>query len=112
MAEPVRFTMTCRLCTFHRTVSISGTVRPGMSQAEATVAITEQTVRAEDNFFRDHWQRAHPAEAAEIEHHIQQVAKLTRLTSYHKRVLETLVENAEIPIEGAVTDPNVPSSPG
>jgi hypothetical protein len=92
MPEPVKFTMQCRMCPFHRTVSVSGTIQPGMSQEQATKAIADQSVRAEDNFFRDHWGRVHPAEAQEITHHIEQVAKLGRVTTYHKRVMETTIE--------------------
>jgi hypothetical protein len=82
-----------------------------MTEEQAKLAITEQTVRAEDNFFRDHWKREHPAEAEEIAHHIEQVAKLARVTTYHKRVLDSRVEGqGEVPLTGEQPPPAPPPS--
>jgi len=111
MVEPVKLTMQCRLCGFHRTVAVSGTIRPDMTQEQATRAIADQSVKAEDNFFRDHWESQHAAEAHEIKAHIYQVAKLARVTTYHKRVLDSRIEGqGEVPIAGEQPPPATPPS--
>jgi hypothetical protein len=44
-------------------------------------------IRAQNEFFRENWQRKHPEEAAEITRHIVAVTQLTRVRDYQSRVL-------------------------
>jgi hypothetical protein len=107
MPEPIRFALECRLCSFHQTVTVSSGIKPDMTQQDATAMVVEECTRAEEDFFRDHWSKAHPAEAGEIVHHISAVEKLAKVTSYHKRVLSARVEGPSGFREGGALPPTV-----
>ncbi len=92
MPEPIRLVLECKLCYFERTVTVSGRIKPGMTQERANALVVTECIRAEESFFRHHWNKAHPTEAEEILRHIRAVKRLARLTSYRKRVLSARVE--------------------
>jgi hypothetical protein len=93
-AESHLYTLTCRLCKFRVEAPVLNGIRPGMTKEAATADVVDRTIRAENEFFREHWQREHPDEAAEIARHIAAVAQLARVASYHKRVLDSRFEDA------------------
>lgn len=64
----------------------------GKNEEDAKTEIAERFLRAENGFFQDHWQCAHPDEAAERIRHIAVVTRLARVTAYHKRVLVSRFE--------------------
>lgn len=66
-----------------------------MTEEAATTDVLGRMIRAEDSFFRDHWQREHPEEAGEVTRHIALVARLARATTYGKLVLDRQFEGLQ-----------------
>ena len=94
-AQPAKtdlYTLTCRLCKFRLDVPVLDGIRPDMTKEAATADVVDRTIRAENEFFRDHWQREHPDEAAEITHHVAMVTKLARVSAYHRWALDAQFE--------------------
>ena len=91
-AKSELYTLTCRLCKFRLEVPVLEGIRPGMTREAATADVVERTIRAENEFFRDHWQHEHPDEAAEIIHHIAMVTKLARVSAYHRWAIDAQFE--------------------
>jgi hypothetical protein len=84
-----RLALSCRLCKHRATFPVLDGVRADMTEEDARTDVVGRIIRAENDFFRDHWQRKHPVEAAEVTQHIALVTRLARVTTYHKRVLES-----------------------
>jgi hypothetical protein len=81
------YSVHCRLCQFSVKAHMFDGVRAGMTMKEAQDDVMGRMIRAQNEFFRDHWLRKHPEEAAEIMEHIAAVTRLARVTSYQRRVL-------------------------
>jgi hypothetical protein len=95
MVGKVKFVMTCRLCKTRVVAPVLDGVRAGMTEDEARDDVMGRMIRAENDFFRDHWQRKHSDKAAEIPRHIALVTTLARVSAYHKRVLDFRFEGFE-----------------
>lgn len=87
-----RLVLTCRLCKHHTAADVLAGIRADMTEEAAKTETVGRLLRAEREFFQNHWQQAHPAQAEEIIQHITAVEQLARVTSYHKRVFDTRFE--------------------
>ena len=91
-AKSELYTLTCRLCKYRLEIPVLEGIRPGVTKEAATADVVDRTIRAENEFFRDHWQRRHPDKAAEITHLIAMATKLARVSAYHRWALDVQFE--------------------
>ena len=89
------YTLSCRRCEFSTTAPVFDGVRVDMTMEEAQNDVMGRMIRAQNEFFRDHWQHEHPEEAAEITRHIVAVTQLTRVRDYQTRVFDSQFEGLQ-----------------
>lgn len=90
-SRPGRLIVTCRLCNHHAEFEVLVGVR-AKTEEDTRAEIAGRFLRAENDFFQNHWQSAHPVQAGEIVLHVASIARLARVSAYHKRVLESRFE--------------------
>lgn len=63
-----------------------------MTEAEATRVLSEESRRAEEDFFRDHWGKLRPRETEEILDYISATERPVRVSSIHRSVLTRRID--------------------